>query len=45
MLVAGHVLLAFAGPTAINFAARLSPFLIIGGYAVFGCGLIPRSRA
>jgi hypothetical protein len=39
LVVAGFVALSFADPLGRNWAARLSPFLLIAGYAAIGLGL------
>lgn len=39
LVIAGFVLLSFADPMGRNLPATLSPFLLIGGYAVIGVGL------
>lgn len=39
-VIAGFAVLSFADPAGQNFAASLSPFIIIGGYAVIGVGII-----
>lgn len=39
LVVAGFVLLSFADSLGRNLPARLSPFLLIAGYAAIGFGL------
>ena len=39
LVLAGFALLAFADPMGRNLPALVSPFLLIGGYAVIGFGL------
>ncbi|MDI6756553.1 MAG: hypothetical protein QME32_00855 [Endomicrobiia bacterium] len=39
-VITGFAVLSFADPAGQNFAASLSPFIIIGGYAVIGVGII-----
>ena len=36
----GYVLLSFTDPQGQNFASFVSPFLILGGYAVIAYGII-----
>ena len=35
----GFIVLSFTDPAGQNWASRLSPFLILGGYAAIGVGL------
>jgi hypothetical protein len=44
-LVAGYIVLAFADAKAQNWAGTFSPFLILGGYALIGIGLLLAPRA
>lgn len=37
---AGYVLLGFTDPRGTNWASTLSPFLILGGYAIVGAGIL-----
>jgi len=39
LVVSGFVLLSFADPLGRNLPASISPFLLIGGYALIGAGL------
>lgn len=39
ILVLGFFVLSFADPMGRNWAAHLSPFLILGGYALVGAGI------
>jgi len=41
-LIVGFVVLALADERAANLAGRLSPFLILGAYAIIFIGLIYR---
>jgi hypothetical protein len=36
----GYVLLSFTDPAGRNWASRLSPFVIVGGYATIGFGIL-----
>ncbi|MBI5210762.1 MAG: hypothetical protein HY927_12400 [Elusimicrobia bacterium] len=45
ILVLGFFVLSFADPMGRNWAAHLSPFLILGGYALVGAGIfLPESN-
>lgn len=37
---AGYVVLSFTDPAGQNWASNLCPFLILGGYACIGVGII-----
>jgi hypothetical protein len=39
-LVVGYVVLCFTDPRGQNWASVLSPFLILGGYAIIGAGIL-----
>lgn len=39
IVTVGFVVLSFTDPQGQNWASRISPFLIVGGYAVIGIGL------
>lgn len=39
LLVVGYIVLSFADAKAQNLAGKVSPFLILGGYALVGLGL------
>lgn len=38
-LAAGFIVLSFADPMGSNWAARIAPFLILGGYVLAGIGI------
>lgn len=38
----GFLVLSFTDPQGQNFASHLSPFLILGGYAVIGFGILAK---
>lgn len=40
VLVAGYFVLSKTDPAGQNWASTLSPFLILGGYAIIGAGII-----
>ena len=40
VLVLGYIVLGFTDPRGTNWASTLSPFLILGGYAVVGAGIM-----
>ncbi len=40
VLIAGYFVLAKTDPMGQNWASRLSPFLILGGYALIGLGIV-----
>ena len=40
LLVVGYSVLCFTDPRGQNWASVLSPFLILGGYAVIGTGIL-----
>ncbi len=40
IVIVGFFVLSFADPSGENFAAHLSPFLLIAGYATIGIGII-----
>lgn len=40
VLVLGYTVLCFTDPKGQNWASTLSPFLILGGYAVIGAGIL-----
>jgi len=40
--ILGYVLLSFTDPGGKNWASRLSPFVILGGYAVIALGIVAR---
>lgn len=42
IVVLGFVLLSFTDPQGQNFASHLSPFAILGGYAVIGFGILAK---
>ncbi len=42
LLVGGFVLLSFTDPRGQNIPSQLSPFIIIGGYALIGWGIISK---
>lgn len=39
LLVLGFIVLSFTDPMGRNWASQLSPFLILGGYAVIAAGI------
>lgn len=39
-VVIGFIVLSLADPAGANFAAHLSPFLLIAGYSAIGVGII-----
>ena len=39
-LVVGYIVLSRTDPAGQNWASKLSPFLILGGYALIGAGII-----
>lgn len=39
LLVLGFIVLSFTDPMGRNWASHLSPFLILGGYAVIAAGI------
>jgi hypothetical protein len=41
-VVVGFIVLSFADSRAENWAGRLSPFVIIAGYALIGFGIVTR---
>jgi hypothetical protein len=43
-LVIGYAVLSFADSKAQNIPGKLSPFLILGGYALIGIGLFVREK-
>lgn len=40
LVVIGFVILSMADPAGENFAAHLSPFIIIAGYVLIGIGIV-----
>jgi Protein of unknown function (DUF3098). len=40
VLIAGYFVLSKTDPAGQNWASTLSPFLILGGYAIIGIGII-----
>lgn len=40
LLAAGYSVLCFTDPRGQNWASVLAPFLILGGYAVIGIGIL-----
>jgi hypothetical protein len=42
IVVMGFLVLSFTDPQGQNFASHLSPFLILGGYAVIGFGILAK---
>jgi len=40
LVIVGFVILSFASPDAQNWAGKLSPFVILGGYATIGIGIV-----
>ena len=40
IVIAGFIVLSFTDPGGRNWASNLSPFLILGGYAVIGMGIV-----
>ena len=40
VLIVGFLVLTRTDPAGQNWASHLSPFLIIGGYAIIGIGII-----
>jgi len=44
VLVIGYVVLTRTDPAGQNWASTLSPFLILGGYALVGIGIIFPAR-
>jgi hypothetical protein len=40
--ILGYVVLSFTDPRGQNWASRLSPFLILGGYATIGFGIVAK---
>jgi hypothetical protein len=42
VVILGYIVLSLADPKGQNFASRLSPLLIIGGYATIGVGIITK---
>ena len=42
LVVIGYIVLSFSDPWGRNWASRLSPFLLIGGYASIGFGILAR---
>jgi hypothetical protein len=45
ILVLGFLILSLADPRGQNWAANLSPYLILGGYAVMAVGLLIKDPA
>jgi hypothetical protein len=45
VLIAGYSLLSMADPMAQNWAGRLSPFVIIGGYVLIGLGIVVKDSS
>ena len=45
VVILGFITLTFTDPRGQNFASTLSPFLIIGGYALIGVGIITKDPA
>jgi hypothetical protein len=41
----GYLVLSFTDPRGQNLASILSPFLILGGYATIGAGILVRDRS
>jgi len=45
ILAAGYFILSKTDPAGQNFASKLSPFMILGGYALIGVGIaIPEKK-
>ena len=44
-VVLGFIVLTLTDPQGQNFASTLSPFLILGGYATVGFGIIAKDPA
>jgi uncharacterized membrane protein len=44
LVIIGFVILSFASPDAQNWAGKLSPFVILGGYATIGVGIVLPDR-
>jgi hypothetical protein len=42
VVVLGYIVLSLADPRGQNFASRLSPLLIIGGYTTIGVGIVTK---
>ena len=42
IVVLGFIVLCFTDPRGQNFASKLSPFLIIGGYTLIGFGIVQK---
>lgn len=42
VVILGFIVLTFADPRGQNFASELSPFLILGGYAAIGFGIVAK---
>lgn len=40
VLIMGYFILTKADPSGQNWASKLSPFLILGGYTVIGAGIL-----
>lgn len=40
VLIFGFWILTFTDPAGQNWASKLSPFLIIGGYVIIGIGIV-----
>jgi hypothetical protein len=41
----GYIVLAFTDPRGQNMASVISPFLILGGYATIGAGILLKDPA
>jgi hypothetical protein len=41
----GYLVLSFTDPRGQNLASTISPFLILGGYAAIGAGILVRDRS
>lgn len=41
-VVAGFITLSFTDPWGRNLPSRVSPFLLLGGYALIGVGIMVR---
>ena len=41
-VIIGFIVLSFTDPHGANMASHVSPFLIIGGYAIVGIGIIAK---
>jgi hypothetical protein len=41
----GYLVLSFTDPRGQNLASTVSPFLILGGYATIGAGILLRDRS